>query len=194
MLFAWPIKDNCSPFPNLLILALAWYRSSVPAPPLTRPKTPERLSAFRVRLMVGSVLPSSKPVNWLWSLFFSNTCTLLTISACRLRVASLGSVPKNSFPSTSTRFTSCPLALMLPSLSTSTPGNLFSRSSTTALGLFTLKLPALNSTVSPLMVTGAATTTTPSRVLLLTMGILPKSLSGLATEMVKVLLILENPV
>ena len=47
--------------------------------------------------------------------------------------AMVGSSLKNSLPSMRIFFTSLPLAVILPSLLTSTPGMRFKRSSTTAL-------------------------------------------------------------
>ena len=61
--------------------------------------------------------------------------------------ATLGSSLKNSLPSTRIFDTSLPLAVILPSELTSTPGRRFSRSSTTALG-WVLYVSAANSTVS----------------------------------------------
>ncbi|TAD84165.1 MAG: hypothetical protein EAY75_13565 [Bacteroidetes bacterium] len=144
--------------------------------------------------MVGSLLPSSKPVKSLLSVFLSNTCTLFTISACRFRLASLGSLVKNSLPSTSMRFTSCPLVLMVPSALTSTPGSFFSKSSTTALGLFTLNELALYSMVSPFITMGAAVTTTSARVAVLVRARLPKSFKGWAALMVNGSCSLPKPV
>ena len=73
--------------------------------------------------------------------------------------ATFGSSEKNSFPSTNILVTSLPLAVILPSESTSTPGNRFNKSSTTALGCV-LYESALNSTVSSITLMGVLTAVT----------------------------------
>ena len=80
--------------------------------------------------------------------------TLSILFAPRFLVAIVGSLPKNSSPSTKTLFTSLPWELMLPFLSTSTPGSFLSKSSTTALA-FVLKESAKKTKVSPLKKTGS---------------------------------------
>ena len=131
------------------------YRPSVPAPALIFPNMPFFLSFFSFRLIVFSLLPSSNPVNWAWSLSLSYTWTLSTASAGRFLVAIFGSLPKNSFPSTKTFCTFSPWAFTVPSFSTFTPGNFFKRSSTFAFGCV-LNEPALYWIVSPTRVTGGA--------------------------------------
>ena len=71
------------------------------------------------------------------------------------------SPPKKSLPFTFTLVTLLPWAFTLPSLSTSTPGNFFNRSSTTAPSLV-LKASARYSTVSSLTIMGALCTITSS--------------------------------
>ena len=85
------------------------------------------------------------------------------MSAGRLRSAAVGSVPKNSSPSTSTRRTVSPCAVTVP-FSTVTPGSRATRSSAEASGL-TGKAAALKAVVSPRSVTRsrtAPTSTSPS--------------------------------
>ncbi len=127
--------------------------------------------------MVFSLLPSSKPVSCAWSLSLSYTCTLSIASAGKFFVAILGSLPKNSLPSTNTFCTFSPCAFTVPSLSTFTPGSFFKRSSTLALGCV-LNEPALYCTVSPIRVTGGASafTTTSSRIFALSsIAMVPRS-------------------
>ncbi len=161
MLLFLAISENWLSFLNWLIFASSLYVSSVPPPPPTRPKVPCFLSSFNSMLIVFSSLPSSIPENSENSDFLSKTCTLSTASAAKFLVAICGSSPKNSFPSTSTLLTSSPCALMLPSRSTSTPGNFFSKSSTTALG-WVLKAKALYSMVSFFISIGTRSASTTS--------------------------------
>ena len=100
--------------------------------------------------MVFDFSPSSTPVNTAWSLFLSNTCTFSMFSALMFLVATVGSEPKNSSPSTNTFLTVCPCAVIFPSLSTCMPGNFFSKAST-VLFLLVRKLSTKYSVVSPLM-------------------------------------------
>ncbi len=138
---------------NLFRLNLASKRSSVPWPALPFPKIPFFLSSLSARLIVFCSIPSSIPVNSAISDCLSKTCTLSTAFAGRFFVATFGSLPKNSLPSTKTLFTCSPCALIDPSLSTSIPGIFFRRSSTAAFGLV-LNADALYSMVSLLIITG----------------------------------------
>ena len=74
--------------------------------------------------------------------------------APKFLVAIVGSLPKNSSPSTNTLFTSLPCEVIEPFLSTSIPGNFLSKSSTTAFS-FVLKESAKKTKVSPLKNTGS---------------------------------------
>ena len=76
------------------------------------------------------------------------------ISLVRFLVVIVGSLPKKGFPFTRILLTSFPFTVILPSASTSTPGNFLSKSSTLA-SAFVLKDFTLNSTVSFLIVIGA---------------------------------------
>src|SRR6187431_1627357 len=143
MLFALNNKDILLLPLNLFTLALPSYLSSLPTAAVALPNTPFFLSAFNLMLIAFVRLPSSTLVNFAWSLISSNTCTLSTISAVRFFVAILGSLPKNSLPSTYIFCTCSPCVFTAPSLSTSVPGIFFKRSSTVALG-FVLKASALN--------------------------------------------------
>ena len=89
------------------------------------------MPGFTVRLITVSSSPSSKPVIIAMSLFLSSTCSLSIIWAGRFFEATFGSSEKNSLPSTITFFTSLPFTVIFPSLSTSTPGIFFKRSSKT---------------------------------------------------------------
>jgi hypothetical protein len=74
-------------------------------------------------------------------------------------------LPKNGFPFTNILLTGFPFTVILPSKSTSTPGNFFNKSSTLA-SAFVLKDFTLNSKVSFLIVMGALEViTTPSKTL-----------------------------
>ena len=76
---------------------------------------------------------------------------------------------------------------MLPSFATSTPGNFFNKSSTTALGLV-LKLPALYSIVSFLTFIGASVTTTSSNSFVLVfIKISPRSTTNLSLLIISLL-------
>ena len=117
--------------------------------------------------MVLSRCPSSTPENSAWSLFLSKTCTFLMAPAGMFWVAILGSLLKNFLPFTNICFTCSPCAFTLPSLSTSTPGSFFNKSSPVALGC-TLNAAASNSVVSFLKVTAlrCPVTTAASSILL----------------------------
>ncbi len=183
-----PITDICLAPLNEFTLNFPWYRSSVPAPAFTFPKAPFFLSFFNLRLIVFSLLPSSKPVICAWSLNLSYTCTLSIASAGKFFVAILGSLPKNSFPSTKTFCTFSPCAFTVPSFSTFTPGSFFKRSSTLALG-WVLKEPALYCIVSPTNVTGGASITTSSSTLFLSyITTFPRSTFLCSLSIVKTLL------
>ena len=85
------------------------------------------------------------------------------ISFVKFLVVIVGSFPKKGFPFTNILFTDFPFTVILPSKSTSTPGNFLSKSSTFA-SAFVLNDFTLNSKVSFLMVIGALDfITTPSR-------------------------------
>ncbi len=129
-------------------------RSLSPIPAVTFPKPPFLNSSFSSKFMVFSFLPSSIPVAFACSVLSLNTCTFLIASADKFLVAILVSPPKNCLPSTVTRFTSCPWALIFPSWSTDMPGSFLSKSSTVEPG-GTLNDAALYSTVSPLILSGA---------------------------------------
>ena len=131
VLFAPPMNVIWSLFTKRLTMALPSYRSLLPYPPYALPNQPCFMPGFTVRLMTVSSSPSSKPVIWAISLFLSSTCNLSIILAGRFLEATFGSSEKNSFPSTITFFTSFPLTVILPSLSTSTPGIFFNKSSKT---------------------------------------------------------------
>ena len=138
--------------------------------------------------MVFTRLPSSKPVNLLWSLKSSNTCILSITSGGRFLLASLGSSEKKRLPSTSILVTCSPCAVMVPLLSTCTPGSFLSKSSATAFG-FVYKLPASNSTVSFFMLMGGfSIIISCSRVLFLAITILPRSTVGFSFVTAKILL------
>ena len=150
---------------KLLKLRFPSNRSLLPAPANARVKYPLLRSFFNLMLMVLLLLPSSILVNLDCSLMSSKTCTLSTISAVRFFVASLGSFPKNSFPSTIIRCTCSPCAFTFPSLSTSIPGIFLSKSSTVAFGIVLNPL-VLNWTVSFLTTMGdSVVITTPSIIL-----------------------------
>ncbi len=142
VLLAMPMADICRAPLNELTLNLPSNRSSVPPPPMIFPKAPFFLSFFNFRLIVFSLLPSSNPVSWAWSLILSYTCTLSIASAGKFFVAILGSLPKNSLPSTNTLLTVWPCAFTVPSFCTCTPGSFFNNCSTLALGCV-LNEPAL---------------------------------------------------
>ncbi len=150
---------------NLLMLIFPSYRPWSPMPNNALPKYPLFRSFFSFIFSVFVRLPSSIFVNLAWSLISSNTCTLSIISAVIFLVANLGSLPKNSLPSTYTFCTCSPCDLTFPSLSTSIPGSLLIKSSAVALG-FVLKPLALNCTVSFFTCIGdSLVTVTPANVL-----------------------------
>ena len=134
-------------------MKLPLYLSSVPYPASALPNQPFFMFFFTVRLMTVSSSPSSTPVMRARSLLRSTTCSFSTILTGRLREATVGSSLKNSLPSTRILLTSLPLAVILPSELTSTPGRRLSRSSTTALGCV-LYDSAENSTVSSITFIG----------------------------------------
>ena len=114
--------------------------------------------------MTVSSSPSSKPVIFAISLSLSSTCTLSIILDGRFLDATFGSSEKNSFPSTKTFLISFPLTVIFPSLSISTPGIFFNRSSSMEPSV-SLYDSALNSIVSLRKVTSGAfpmTTASPS--------------------------------
>ena len=84
--------------------------------------------------MVRSSWPSGIPVNSAMSDSLSYTAIRSMASAGRFCIATVGSSPKNSLPSTRILATASPCAVTEPSASTSTPGRRRSSSSTVALG------------------------------------------------------------
>ena len=117
-----------------LSIAPASYRPSRPYPPVTLPNQPCFIPSFIVRLITVSSSPSSTPVKRARSDFRSTTCSFSMMSTGRFLVATLGSSEKNSLPSTNILVISFPAWVIFPSLSTSTPGSFFNKSSTTELG------------------------------------------------------------
>ena len=152
-LLAEPRKVIWLPFQKRFTVKLALYLSSVPYPASALPNQPLCMPFFTVRFITVSSSPSSTPVIRARSLFRFTTCSFSTMFTGRFREATVGSSLKNSLPSTSILLISCPLAVILPSLLTSTPGRRFSRSSTTALGCV-LYDSAANSTVSSITFIG----------------------------------------
>src|SRR5204863_8897401 len=112
--------------------------------------------------------------------FFFVICYLYFIDHVGWQVAGShsGVIAKIVLPSTMIRFTGLPFTVILPSLSTITPGNFLSRSCTNAFGNV-LHADALNSIVSFLITTGglsATTNTSSSERVLVVMYILPMSI------------------
>ena len=136
---------------------------SRPPPADTLPNQPSIMPGFMLKSITVSSFPSLIPVNSACSDFFSRTLTLLMILAGMFLDASCGSSRKNVLPSMVIFDMVSPLAVMLPSESTSTPGSFFSKSSSMSLSVV-LNEEAEYSIVSFLITTGLATavTTAPS--------------------------------
>ncbi len=138
---------------NLLYISLPLCNLSKSLPLSIFPKYPFLELSFSLILIVLLPFPDAPmPFSWSCSDLVSNTCTLSTALAPIFCVAMVGSSPKNSSPSTSTRSTFWPCAVICPFLSTSRPGIRLSNSCTLAPSA-TLKLSALYSIVSPLIIT-----------------------------------------
>ena len=132
---------------------------SCPPPPITLPNQPFIIPLFMLRSMMVSSSPSSMPVNIAWSDFFSTTFTFSTILAGMFLVAREGSSRKKVLPSMVIFLISSPLAVTLPSESTSTPGSFLSSCSSISLSVV-LKDEALYSMVSFFTVIGFPTADT----------------------------------
>ena len=130
-------------------------------PPLNPafPNHPFSYSFFKPTSRTFSLLPSSKPVLRVFSLWRSITLTLSTIEAGRLLSAVLWSLKKNVRPPTVNLSMASPLNLTFPSSVISIPGMRISRSLSMAL-VPTWNEEALNSTVSCFTIIGLPTSVT----------------------------------
>ena len=150
-------------------IAAVWKRGSVisepapgmsaPPPAIVLPNHPCIIPERSERSMMVSSSPSSIPVNFAWSDFFSTTFTFSTSFAGMFFEASCGSSRKKVFPSMVIFLIVSPLAVMEPSDPTSTPGSFFRSCSSISLS-DVLKEEAVYSIVSFFTMIGLPTAET----------------------------------
>ena len=142
------------------------------------PNHPFIIPGLIERSITVSEFPSSIPVNWACSDFFSSTFIFSIILAGRFFVANCGSSRKKVLPSIVILLIVLPFAVIEPSLATSIPGNFF-RSVSNISPSVTLNEDALYSMVSFLTMIGLARAETVMDESVLTSSfilILPKSI------------------
>ena len=132
---------------------------SFPPPAIMLPNHPFIIPGRRERSMIVSSSPSSIPVKRAWSDFFSTTFTFSTSFAGIFLEASCGSSRKNVFPSMVIFLIVSPLAVIEPSVPTSTPGNFLRSCSSMSLSEV-LKEDAVYSIVSFFTMIGLPTADT----------------------------------